>query len=436
MIRFEDVPLELVRVCESTPGFGEVRRACVVRDLHGGVRLALEGPVSPGLGQFLESQLEVGLGGYFSGPLWLVDAGAPDHRNLARKLFEQAAAWEPSWEDLATGAEHRAPDRWCRVERLLSKQAWLHRPGEPSWHLRTGQPAVVAFYSFKGGVGRTTALVSCAWQLAEAGFRVAVVDLDLEAPSLGGLMAEGADRGVLDYLVDHLATGSGSLDGLPVSAQALGEVASRVSVYSAGALDRAYVEKLGRLDFSEEPSWDPRAQTRTEQALRSLFKQIKSESRPDYILIDSRTGFHDVAGLALTRLSHVAVLFSRASEQGYRGLELTVQLLSGPALRCAVVHSLAPARRESEEERMEREAFRTRSYDIFLETVYKEHFEDREIPSLDADDGPHSPLVIHYDEALRNLENLAAVRDQLFGADYRALMERVRELCSAEDPAS
>lgn len=434
MIRFEHVPTELVMISESTKGFDQVRRACVVRDLRGRVRLVLEGSVSPKLIRALEPRLIERLGGYFQSPIWQVDAGPPDHRRLAGKLFDLAEPWSPSWEDPATGEVRQAAAcPWSMVERRLSKQAWLHRPGDPPWPLRTGQPAVVAFYSFKGGVGRTTALVSCAWQLAEAGFRVAVVDLDLEAPSLGGLMAEGAERGVLDYLVDHLATGSGVLDGLSVSAQGLGDVASRVFVYSAGALDRAYVEKLGRLDFSEEPFWASEAETHTEQALHSLFKQIKGESRPDYILIDSRTGFHDVAGLALTRLSHVAVLFSRASEQGYRGLELTVQLLSSPSLRCAVAHSMAPARRDSEEERMEREAFRMRSYDIFLERVYKEHFEDRDIPSVEAEDGLHSPLVLHYDEALRNLGHLAGVRDQLFSADYKALMERVRELCSPED---
>lgn len=42
----------------------------------------------------------------------------------------------------------------------------------------------ITFYSFKGGVGRTMALVNVAAQLAEMGRKVLVVDFDLEAPGL------------------------------------------------------------------------------------------------------------------------------------------------------------------------------------------------------------------------------------------------------------
>ena len=43
---------------------------------------------------------------------------------------------------------------------------------------------VTTFYSFKGGVGRTMALVNVAVELANTGRRVLVVDFDLEAPGL------------------------------------------------------------------------------------------------------------------------------------------------------------------------------------------------------------------------------------------------------------
>jgi len=43
---------------------------------------------------------------------------------------------------------------------------------------------VTTFYSFKGGVGRTMALVNVAVELALQGKRVVAVDFDLEAPGL------------------------------------------------------------------------------------------------------------------------------------------------------------------------------------------------------------------------------------------------------------
>src|SRR5215831_10373685 len=43
---------------------------------------------------------------------------------------------------------------------------------------------VVTFYSYKGGVGRTTLLVNTAFERASRGHRVVIWDLDLEAPGL------------------------------------------------------------------------------------------------------------------------------------------------------------------------------------------------------------------------------------------------------------
>ena len=42
----------------------------------------------------------------------------------------------------------------------------------------------ITFYSFKGGVGRTMALVNVGAQLARMGRKVLLVDFDLEAPGL------------------------------------------------------------------------------------------------------------------------------------------------------------------------------------------------------------------------------------------------------------
>src|SRR5271168_2494145 len=43
---------------------------------------------------------------------------------------------------------------------------------------------IITFYSFKGGVGRTMALVNVAAELVRRGRKVLVVDFDLQAPGL------------------------------------------------------------------------------------------------------------------------------------------------------------------------------------------------------------------------------------------------------------
>ena len=49
---------------------------------------------------------------------------------------------------------------------------------------------IVSFYSYKGGVGRTMALVNVAHVLARDGYRILMVDFDLEAPGMTHFFAK------------------------------------------------------------------------------------------------------------------------------------------------------------------------------------------------------------------------------------------------------
>ena len=53
---------------------------------------------------------------------------------------------------------------------------------------------VITFYSFKGGVGRTLALVNVGAHLALQGKSVLLVDFDLEAPGLDSFPAFRAEQ--------------------------------------------------------------------------------------------------------------------------------------------------------------------------------------------------------------------------------------------------
>ena len=110
----------------------------------------------------------------------------------------------------------------------------------------------MTFYSFKGGVGRTTTLAACALLAAQAGESVVVVDLDLEAPGAGSLFGvDEPPRGVLDLLVDHLATGKVELQDAVHTPRGLpNELTKLLRVIPAGQLDLRYLEKLARLDFT------------------------------------------------------------------------------------------------------------------------------------------------------------------------------------------
>jgi cellulose biosynthesis protein BcsQ len=71
----------------------------------------------------------------------------------------------------------------------------------PTPPLPEGTPRVGAFYSYKGGVGRTTALLATLAAFLDAGRRVLVIDADVEAPGLTLEIPGAPDRFcLLDYL--------------------------------------------------------------------------------------------------------------------------------------------------------------------------------------------------------------------------------------------
>ena len=72
---------------------------------------------------------------------------------------------------------------------------------------------ITTFYSFKGGVGRTMALVNTAVTLALRGRRVLVVDFDVEAPGLDTfdvLRPREEVPGIIDFVAEYVKSGKGS----------------------------------------------------------------------------------------------------------------------------------------------------------------------------------------------------------------------------------
>jgi MinD-like ATPase involved in chromosome partitioning or flagellar assembly len=282
----------------------------------------------------------------------------------------------------------------------------------------------VSFYSFKGGVGRSTLLAATAWRFARAGKKVAVIDLDLEAPGLAALFDVETRRGVLDFIVDHLATGKSDLTDCFSPAPAH----PGISVFPAGAVSWSYLEKLGRLDFAGS-ALAPGGSA-VETALRSLLQQLKREIGPDLVLIDSRSGLHDIGGLSLHGLAHLDVLVSRANAQSFTGLSIALRTIvhrRGEDTNVLVVQSFAPVDEKTRE--AEEGVFLTQVYQRFSEHLYASPvWGNADAPSEDADDAPHAPCVILESEALARLTSFGSVVPSIWeGEDFVALCDRIQE---------
>jgi MinD-like ATPase involved in chromosome partitioning or flagellar assembly len=443
MVTFDDVLPRLLQVCESFPGFDKVKKAVAVRDLRGQVRLAIQCDMKDLDPKQLEQALTSELGEWFVSPV-LGPAASNEQGRLRGTVLTQQAPWrDAAWTDPGTGVVTQLRDgKWHLVERRLSKLAWT---GEEKsvlpWPLVKQKPAIVTFYSFKGGVGRTTLLAATAWQLAQDGRRVVAIDLDVEAPGLGSLLVRAQpSRGVVDFLVDHMAIASNALDDMLSPASALpGDVAGLVDVVTAGTVDRRYFEKLARLDFVGSGLESKSRESPVRSGLVALLRAIsRRDPAPDYILLDSRAGLHDVAGLSLNSLAHVNVLVGRDSDQAYQGLDLTIEALGRlrelEHQRCVVVQSMAPDDPGSDEYKRITAEYRSRSYQAFSDHVYSKEQDD--LPELDDETVAHYPVVIRFNQRLLHFSSIETRREELFAEDFRRAKDRILGLAAPEEPTS
>lgn len=217
---------------------------------------------------------------------------------------------------------------------------------------KQGTP-IITFYSYKGGVGRTTTLIAFALYLAALGKRVAVVDCDLEAPGYLNFfdlsnqkdMRAGKRNGLVEYFSDYNFV-KGDDKYLDISQYVVipdensqggkgGKYLENIYIIPGGNLNdplqtddkqaelnarnpnKEFVEGISRLNFSNAKSM--------EQSFRSLFKKLKEEYKIDVFLLDSRTGINDIfSTLALSLSDHIVGFFG-FSDQSMPGLHQVLQ---------------------------------------------------------------------------------------------------------------
>ncbi len=199
----------------------------------------------------------------------------------------------------------------------------------------------ISFYSFKGGVGRSMALINTAGILAgRRGFRVLVIDLDLEAPGLSYLNPSMPDvssaltqrelplqLGFVDLLCDAKRGQAADLFALTAA-----ELAKRYTqeirlpeelrefkegslhIMPAGRFDNGYPQRFDSLNIGElyrEGLGEP--------LIRAFKKKLGEAGLYDYVLVDSRTGFSDEAGICTRDLADHLMVLSGLNRQNVEG---------------------------------------------------------------------------------------------------------------------
>lgn len=184
----------------------------------------------------------------------------------------------------------------------------------------------IAFYSYKGGVGRSLLVANAARFLGMLGKRVVALDLDLEAPGLHYKLGRAPSAnskptiagGAVPYLVAALKGEKPSLlkehtIELPLPESSGGSL----RLMPAGPAPRreywADLKTLREKLRLDDPSGMGVA------ALLDLHSHIEEELKPDYLLIDARTGVTEIGGLATTALADCVVCMTVLNQESLEG---------------------------------------------------------------------------------------------------------------------
>lgn len=440
-MRFPDVLPAALDALRRLTWLDEAHTVTLIRDLRGRVRVVVETPnASPGRtrpggpesrsssndsrAREAEEALRSAIGEWLSDsePVWIAPNTDPPTGPRGPVLaFIRAHRRRLPGPSVGGAA---SAGTWFLMERHAGRRGWVHEVRyDPPWSFDAvdagRKPAILTFFSHKGGLGRSTALAACAMAMARAGLRVVVVDLDLEAPGIHTLFGLYPVTGVLDFAV-HTVEAAGPLlasSRMLVAGPDFVEDGAPIHVLAAGSFDDGYLEMLARIDLQAPGDEGPGDWMR-----RLLVAVGQDIPDADFILLDARAGFHEVGGVALAGLGHGAVVFGTDTDQSWFGLRAVARVLAEPvdaAVPLFLVHAMGPPAGADGE--AEERGFRERAYDVLSECYYPE-------PPDPADtEAAHFPSVIRWTPELRGRggQLTAGAHAALRGLDYQHLADRL-----------
>lgn len=355
----------------------------LVRDLYGRLRIIADEPANDSVqGALVELATRLSR-----------ELGAHGHPPEASLLILDTPA-----SNLLGSSARRMSENMFWVDRLVTGSGWLTVNTPASRRNR------YTLFSVKGGVGRSTTAVVLAWHLARHGEQVLVVDADVESPGLGSTVFDQGTHpefGVVDWFVEDLV-GQGAhvlerMVGTPTWAQ---DLEGSVAVVPAhGRHPGEYLAKLGRVYLDTGLRWTER--------LDRVITSLEQAWQPSIVVIESRSGLHDIAAATVTDIGAHVMLFATDSESTWTAYEMVFshwrnhRLAEKMRERLSIVSALTPE--TDTDQYLTR--FTERSWHLFREYLYDgvaPPYENFDAFSFDLREAPapHNPLAIHWNRGL------------------------------------
>ena len=178
-----------------------------------------------------------------------------------------------------------------------------------------GKGKIVSIHSFRGGTGKSNVTANVSAQFAKRGYRVGVIDTDIQSPGihvLFGMDEERIDKALNDYLwgrcaIEETAYDVGSKMGEGEVLVMGGNIYLIPSSLRAGEIARVLREgyDVGLLN----------------DGFRSLIDKLNL----DYLFIDTHPGLNEETLLSIA-ISDLLIIILRPDQQDFQGTIVTVDL--------------------------------------------------------------------------------------------------------------
>lgn len=172
---------------------------------------------------------------------------------------------------------------------------------------------IISVHSFRGGTGKSNSTANLASIVASRGYRVGIVDTDIQSPGihvLFGFDEERMERSLNDYLWGRCPVEDAAYD-VTSSLQGIGRDRSQIFLIPA-SLRAGEIARVLREGYDVG-------------LLNDGFQELIRTLDLDYLFIDTHPGLNEETLLSIT-ISDVLLLILRPDRQDFQGTAVTVDI--------------------------------------------------------------------------------------------------------------
>lgn len=175
---------------------------------------------------------------------------------------------------------------------------------------------IISTHSFRGGTGKSNTTANLAVLVARAGYRVGIIDTDIQSPGVHVLFRMGngdLNKSLNDYLWGKCEIEEAAYD---VTARAIGDISEDSDRPRLFLIPSSL--KTGEIARILREGYDV---ARLNDGFQDLLKRL----RLDFLFIDTHPGVNEETLLSIA-ISDLLILIVRPDQQDFQGTAVTVEL--------------------------------------------------------------------------------------------------------------